>query len=925
MKHFPLLGSVFRASIKQQRYAAEHPSTVEEKHRQTPQKVGILVNSKVVQTFPSPPLRESRTSMKERIVKPVVTPQKHSNLSSSRTTESFNTSVLDGIMEEEKTTRLMEKTTQERVEGPKVFYANVLNPCAPPSTSNFAQLEEMLQRLISADNEGDPLKQHQAYESVFLEVIRQYFIECSSQGRLLDKCRLFFSSVTKYIPKLKTKFEAELMEITKKTKQNKEFSDQMKNELKPMAKKQSELDAIMNDLKIDFSTRLSHYEKLSTVLSATYNEAENLKRNSQKIDSKINEMNQELIRMNEELRMMDDLSAKATQDTVVASERLKELIKEQTELTRQSDSEHETLIRKRKSNREIMAKVKELRKKLSEENERIKHTTIAIQADLNQRTNKSGAVQQAKNNYIMNVKKKNEDSLIKVLSEYNKEESKQPEFPTEGISINKYDDFAQLKRTIIENNAKFQMTKEEIVLAESGDFSIETYNESYVKLFASRIISNCIDTAARKVPQEAIGTQTQTRAQNTSSKESIANTSKDTTNRFTKLIPADYSRREPQTIPWMLKNLRNIYDEKYQSDIKHLEERTRLQPLSEFIVDFASRHNNLDFLAYQFCWDIYNTSLLYYKMNREVEMFYKALTEEIDIEQLCFMLICRDLILKIGAVVTIKNDDSPEQVSEFYLSQDQLEQALHKWWRDRYNPKFYTRLMTFAVSRPATYLEAMKRYVSAADILFVMVDEFQKDKIERMYELLASTRITPRILQKDFINLMNDLVPHLTDDDYDRFFRATVTKTLNRREISKEDFSHEFLNGSLLFVHDDLNEIDLKQDELLETITEQWNTRREKITLMVNYFEGIALQQTDDLQFRSQVSDTQRYLLMMEHSLQIRNASEACNNYFHLLFALDTLFSTIDEKPSEDSLVSLECCIKENWLDSIFINTETNV
>ena len=231
--------------------------------------------------------------------------------------------------------------------------------------------------------------------------------------------------------------------------------------------------------------------------------------------------------------------------------------------------------------------------------------------------------------------------------------------------------------------------------------------------------------------------------------------------------------------------------------------------------------------------------------------------------------------------------------------------------------------MTLAVARPAIHLEAMKRYVSMSDILTVMVEEYQRDKIDRMYELLCETRILPRISHAEFLYLMKDLIPKASHEDTNNFFRATVTKSIKRREVTKEDFATEFLNGSYNFLHDEDIEMESANDELLEAIKKEWEEKHELINLCVNRFEAISKENPDDLKLRTTVSDAQRYLMMMTHNLSIKNAQEACFNYFHLVFTLEILFNKgelFDSSTCESSLVSLECDVKEYWLDCDFAN-----
>jgi hypothetical protein len=72
---------------------------------------------------------------------------------------------------------------------------------------------------------------------------------------------------------------------------------------------------------------------------------------------------------------------------------------------------------------------------------------------------------------------------------------------------------------------------------------------------------------------------------------------------------------------------------------------------------------------------------------------------------------------------------------------------------------------------------------------------------------------------------------------------------------------------------------------------------------------------------RALIQDAERFKVMLVPSLSIKNATEACFNYFQLAFSLDLMFSVVphfDVALGEASLSSLECCIREYWLDSAF-------
>jgi hypothetical protein len=299
-----------------------------------------------------------------------------------------------------------------------------------------------------------------------------------------------------------------------------------------------------------------------------------------------------------------------------------------------------------------------------------------------------------------------------------------------------------------------------------------------------------------------------------------------------------------------------------------------------------------------------------------------ALSETITVEQLAFILKCRDHIMKIGAVVQVRDDDKSDPITVYYLSQDQVESSLHKWWKTRYRPRILQHCMDFAVARPAIHLEATKRYVSMNDILVVSMMEFSVDMLTQMHELLQISRFVPRMTQRPFVQFIRSMIPTATDMDCDRFYRDAVSKigTMERRDISQKAFRTIFRAGSILYI-DGPEVPDLRLIELLVAVADEWNKREGSLVGIRKYFNELSQQQPEYIKLRMYVQDVIRYETMLVHSLTIRNPLEAFVNYFQLLFSLDLLFSLVppfDVGLSEASLISLECCVKEYWMDMVF-------
>ena len=376
----------------------------------------------------------------------------------------------------------------------------------------------------------------------------------------------------------------------------------------------------------------------------------------------------------------------------------------------------------------------------------------------------------------------------------------------------------------------------------------------------------------------------------------------------------------------MIKNIRNIYDEKFQQDEKILEDKGKLVPLDDFIIQFALDHNNLEFLAYQYCWDLKITGDSLRKSNGEIDMFMKYIEKRLTLEQLTFMLKCRNYIQKVGALVTVKNDQNNsndrnnEPTTEYFLSQDQLEPALRRWWKYRYNGQMLHLCIDAGVSRPAAHLDATKRYVSSYNVLSICVNEFKKDEINRLSELFGKSRLVPRLKPDDFVVFVKRIIPYVTKSDCDTFYRATVSKSFERKDISHDDFIKAFKSSSILYAKEEKVQQDIQIEELVSTIVDQYDQQKVTIDSILSHFEVQANKDSDHLSLRSLILDGRRCLSMLDHSLSIRNAPEACYNYTQLLYTLDLLFA--EATPfnffnCEATIELLECYVKENWLDSI--------
>jgi len=907
MQHFPLLGSVFRSSLK--------------KNEQNVPSSGLSVGYSVGSI--------ENTSNKGSIAR------KNSMTSATATTTKKNRKTLLSPLKKSTTSIIPNKIdnynprigspTKSTDDAPKAFYRNFLPPTAPPSISDYIQLKELLDKLRLSQDSNNVLSLYDSYESIFLEVIRQYFIESSSQGRLLDKCRLFYFSLCKSIPKLKTRFENDLRRLQQRIEENNQIIESVKKDMIPSEDRKNHLSSLISELKDEQQLLVKHMDGVTTTLAQTSKEVDDLKVAATQLDSRIAEKNQKLIKLNDDLRTLDGVSAKCTADTVSVADYLRSVLNQIDINKTKIENEKKHIERFELSLSTINMEIEEIKNSFNQTITYVEHNDSSVQADLMVKTQKSSVIEKAKE---LREQQETAKSMPLAFAFHSLTKSGKFSIPKDGIQVSTYEEFASLKHLLLEHSSKFQMDKESINNAESGDFTLKEAPNDYIRLFSTKLTSSILDSSNRKVPLTEIGSQTLNRIVAISQKPSeMLLSAVSTEDKFIRMIPVDYSQREPKSLLWMINSIRMIYDSKYTSDMKSIQNEDKLRPLNQFIIEFAKKNHSLEFLAYQFCWDINNTGIFYKGLNGEIDLFMQALYEYIDVEQLCFMLICRDSIIKSGSVVSLKLEDQSEQITEYYLNQDQLKVLLQKWWKDRFDIRVYNKVMEHAISRPAVHLEAIKRYVSMNDILKVTVGQYKLDLTHQIQELLMKTRIVPRISREDFRKLLLSLLPTLSDEDISKFYRITVIKNLHRLDVSEDEFAIKFRQGSLLLVRNEKPENDIRQEELMETIKDQWNTKKDELSQMVNFFDQFSKEHNDNIGLRALVIECQRHLSMLTHSISSNISSDACYDYFHLLFSLDLLFCNLPTpslENNESTLVSLECSIKEYWLDSVFDHVPSN-
>ena len=802
-------------------------------------------------------------------------------------------------------------------EAPNIFYGKILLPNEPPSETNFSQLSELLDRLI----EDQPFNTPSVYYKIFGDIVRQYYIECTAQGDLLNQCREFFADAQDQIPGIKDSYNKRVSSIEQQASEIEAKSKLYGPEVTKNEEKSRHLTSKIEDMRNDLSVLVEHHDAIIKQVGIASKEAAKMKEEMMQLDNRIKEKNKVLMDLNTELRTLDTLSSDYTADTLRFAENLKQI-------RQQQDETADTIKKTNGDMTSYKLQIQALDKEIIEATELIEKSRaipdkaeIDIQCDLVSRrlfSQKKDTKEEVKS--VPKSAEISGDLFQRITQEFQKSVLK-PQSNKE-IVAGTYDEFSKLKSIIISHEKEFRMDDEEIKIGQSGDYIITPESTDYLRLFASRIVSSCITNACRTSPKATIITQTLNPQTDTLPEtEKKGNVEKKTA--FLNLLKSDYSKRSPRRLDWVIEEIRQIYDAKTVQNQKAIENHQKFGLFSNFVFEFGKRKMNLDFLTDQYCWDLYISSHEHADRTLEVELFVGFLDDVYDEEQLAFFLRARTDCIKVGCSVPVKTRDQLETLNEYYLSQDQIEKALKRWWAKRYQRKIFLSILEMSIARPAIHLESTKRYVAMHDILQICIIEYQNDVTARLNEQLMQYRIVPRLNSDQFTNLMISLIPKIGRDQAKDFYRATVTKAKQREDIDVDDFIEKFNDGCLLY-HQDMDEPSYEVSgvsEIHNAAEQLWFRSKQNIIKVIEFFQNQIALQPDNLALKMYLDDATRYMSMLGHSLTTGDGEACSQHYISLILTLDIMFSTIGYINSDlfkPSLLSMECAIRESWLDNVF-------
>lgn len=809
-------------------------------------------------------------------------------------------------------------TPRDPVDAPNVFFWKVLGENEPPTESNFKQLEEMLERLIEKGNTSIDF----IFYHIFGGIAQQYGIECSAQAEVLVDCRNYFDFARLEIPKIYAYYNNKLEVVRQKALDLLELANKFKIETEENRKMSEELSRTIAEIKQELSIIISHHDNLVKQIAIAQQEAAEMKKEVIELADNLKIKSHLLAQLNDELRSLDIISAQYTQDLLRCAEDI-------VTLREQCDKLKSKVIQAR-------AKISDIRKIISNLDKDIQELSsalidarkvpdkneIVVQCDMisrrffNETKTKSNSL---KMNTKLSRGRKKEETFKRFVELFNNASSKKNNGK---IIINGYEDMAILKRLIMENDDVFRIPEELVELAYKGDFNLYPLNEDYCRLFAHSVVSRAVERAIRKHPQRSISTQTVVKkVQLLSLDESALKQKMD--GGFLGLLKSDFSTRQPKHLSWLLSEINTLYDLKAIENEKYISKHEIPPPFHASIFEHAKNVYKLEFVADQYCWDLYNTVHEHLDRCLWIEMFSAFIEEIYSAEQMAFFLRARQECMKIGAPVPVKTRDQLEVYNEYYLSEDQIENELIKWWADRYQKKFLADILAFSIARPTVHLESTKRYVSMSDILCKSVQEYFYDNIRRLDEHLKEYRIIPRVTYDHFEEIVKELIPHISNKQVGRIHRSTVKKSRQRTCVDIYDFKDVFKRECLLFKQsfEDTSTKNIQLSTIIHSsVSSLWFRYKSRLLKLIEYFRVQTTLHPSNLILKIYYDYANRLLSMFTHALSTHDGSGCCIYLFKLVANVDIMYSTfrqIDPDLISPTLLSMECGIRENWLESI--------
>ena len=184
----------------------------------------------------------------------------------------------------------------------------------------------------------------------------------------------------------------------------------------------------------------------------------------------------------------------------------------------------------------------------------------------------------------------------------------------------------------------------------------------------------------------------------------------------------------------------------------------------------------------------------------------------------------------------------------------------------------------------------------------------------------------------DIFNILLQILDEgrLTDSNGRRIdFRNTViilTSNIGTRELKefgkglgyskgsdRENYEREIIDKAIrkTFTPELLNRLD--EQILFNSLT------KEDLEKIFDFFRAQQALQPDNLTLKTYFDDAVRYHSNFIHAMALNNGKISATQFYRFLFALDALFSALSTvTEDQETLVSMECAIRETWMDAVF-------
>ena len=105
------------------------------------------------------------------------------------------------------------------------------------------------------------------------------------------------------------------------------------------------------------------------------------------------------------------------------------------------------------------------------------------------------------------------------------------------------------------------------------------------------------------------------------------------------------TQKPPRGVGWVLKMLRQVYDDKLVAESASFRNGYRAPTMVEYLSEWASTRYGMPALVEQMCWDLYHSVQVYREYSLEIDTFGRFIDEEASTEELSFFLFTRRFVL----------------------------------------------------------------------------------------------------------------------------------------------------------------------------------------------------------------------------------------------------------------------------------------